>query len=208
MEVVLLGAGGHAKVVASVARRAGFVVAGFLDDMRPLGASFQGGQVLGPLKDIDKQPEHRWFFVALGDNATRQRLFEALEAGGRRLATLVDPHADVAEDVQLGAGTVVMPGAVVLPGAVVGKNCILNTSCCVGEACCISDHVHLCPGTCLEAEVSVAEGAMLGTGVIVLQGCRVGSRSVVGAGSLVDCDLGSDVLAYGRPLQVRPRQTL
>lgn len=202
---MLLGAGGHAKVVASVARRAGYVIAGFLDDGRPPGSAFQGAQVLGPLNSIEEQREHALFFVALGDNATRQRLFESLASLGRQLATLVDPHAHVAEDVQLGKGTVVMPGAVLLRGAIVGDNCILNTSCSLGEGCHVADHVHLCPGTCLEAGVSVGEGSMLGTGAIVLPGCSIGPRSVVGAGSLVEHNLGEAVLAYGRPLQVRSR---
>lgn len=201
MELVLLGAGGHAKVVAGIARRCGYTVAGFLDDGRPEGSLFQGARVLGPISQAALRTEA--LFVAVGDNAARQRLFQSLET--REFVTLIDPHAVVPGDLQIGRGSVVMPGAVVLAGTTIGSNCILNTSCSVGICCNIADHAHLCPGTCLEQGAAVGEGTMLGTGSIVLRGVRVGERCVVGAGAILDADLAPGLLAYGRPLQSKAR---
>lgn len=199
---MLLGAGGHAKVVAAIARRAGWTLRGVLDDGRPPGTDFLGVPVLGPAAAAVDQPPDVALFVAIGDNATRARLFDGLRRAGRHLPALVDPDAELG-GCEPGPGTVVMAGALVLAGTELGANCILNTRCLVGPECRLEDHVHLCPGTCLESQVWIGVRTMVGTGSVILAGCRVGADCKIGAGSLVDRDLAEGQLGYGRPLRVR-----
>jgi sugar O-acyltransferase (sialic acid O-acetyltransferase NeuD family) len=198
MKVALIGAGGHGKVVCRVAQRAGFEVVGFFDDFAQ--GAVLGLPVLGPLQA--GQPD--WlYFVSLGDNQKRRRIFEQLLDWRLPLATLIDPSAVLDESVKVGEGTVIMAGVVVNVDTRIGRNCILNTSCSVDHDGIIEDHVHLCPGSHLAGTVRIGQGAMLGTGCCVIPGRQIGAGTVVGAGAAVVRDLPEGVVAKGVPARVR-----
>lgn len=198
MKVALIGAGGHGKVVCRVAQRAGFEVVGFFDDFAQ--GVVLGLPVLGPLRP----GESNWrYFVSLGDNQKRRRIFEQLLEWNLPLATLIDPSAVLDESVTVGEGTVIMAGVVVNVDTRIGRNCILNTACSVDHDGVIEDHAHLCPGSHLAGTVRIGQGAMLGTGCCVIPGRQVGAGTVVGAGAAVIRDLPEGVVATGVPARVR-----
>lgn len=199
MRLALIGSGGHAKVVCSIARRLGWQVHGYFDDFRPAGTLVLGLPVLGKVAEVQQLPSQCWIFVAIGDNARRRELFELCKTWKRSMATLVDPSAQLDETVTVGDGTVIMPGVVVNVDSQIGSNCILNTSCSVDHDGQIASHAHLCPGVHLAGTVSVGEGCMLGTGTSVIPGIKIGARTVVGAGAVVVRDLGADQLVVGVP---------
>lgn len=188
--VVIVGAGGHGRVVADILLAAGRTVAGFLDD-RVVGP-VSGLPVLGPFaRALDPGfGRGRALIVALGDTARRVDLSQAILRSGGALATAIHPFAILAGGAQVGVGSSVSAAAVIGTGAVVGRFCIVNTAAVVDHDCALGDGVFLGPGVRLCGGVSVGAGAFIGAGAIVLPGVRIAADARVRAGALVDVDFG------------------
>lgn len=188
--VVIVGAGGHGRVVADIFLAAGRAVAGFLDD-RVVGP-VSGLPVLGPFaRALDPGfGRGRALIVALGDTTRRVDLSQAVLRAGAGLATAIHPFAILAGGTQIGAGSTVAAAAVIGTGATVGRFCIVNTAAVVDHDCALGDGVFLGPGVRLCGGVVVGAGAFIGAGAIVLPGVRIAAEARVRAGALVDVDFG------------------
>lgn len=199
-ELILLGAGGHAKVVIAAAQsRNAKVVAIYDDNPEKWGKLALGVPILGPLGELERGHALP-AILALGDNRTRQ----AFAARFHRLAweTLVDASAVVHPSARLGEGTVVFAGAVIHPDAELGRHCIVNTAATVDHDCRTGDYVHLAPGVHLAGAVELGEGAFMGVASSAIPRVRIGAWSTVAAGGVVVKDLPSDVLAMGVPARI------
>lgn len=205
--VIILGAGGHAQVVADILLRAYEAGAncepiGFLDDDPSLvGVMILGLPVLGLIAELDKFT-HDAIIIAIGDNRTRSHIFEVMQMRGEQILNAVHPTAVLAPDIHLGKGIVICAGVVVNTGTVIGDNVILNTGCTVDHHNRIGDHVHIAPGVHLGGNVTIGEGTLVGIGAIVLPGRTIGVWSVIGAGSVVTKDIPDHVTAVGVPARV------
>lgn len=198
-DILLVGAGGHARVVADVIRITGqYRVYGFLDGVNPErhGQTYEGARILGGdelLAGLRESVEYA--VVAIGENDARVRLGSELLRYGYQLPTLVHPSAVVAAGIKLGAGTVVCAGVVINPAAEIGAHVIINTAASVDHDCRIGDGVHVGPGAHLGGHVIVGAHTLIGVGVAVKPHTRIGERAVIGVGSAVvgDVDAGSTV---------------
>lgn len=205
--VLILGAGGHAQVVADLLQQAAacgddLQPIGFLDDAPGLiGSEVQGLPVLGALNDLPRVP-HDAVIVAVGDNAARRRVFIALQAAGESFAIARHPRSIIAPGAVIGPGAMICAGAIVNPASVIGANTILNTGCTVDHHNQIGDHVHIAPGAHLGGEVWVGEGALVGIGATVSPRCRVGAWAVVGAGAAVIREVQADTTVVGVPARL------
>lgn len=209
--VLILGAGGHAWVIADILFRmqqAGqdVVPVGYLDDnIQLVGQSMLGLSVMGVLSSLHDQA-HDAVVIAIGHNRTRQRLFSDLQERGERFVVARHPRSIVAPDVRIGTGTMICAGAIVNPGSVVGDNVILNTGCTVDHHNLIGDHVHIAPGVHLGGEVAIGEGTLVGIGSTVIPQHTIGAWSVIGAGSLVSKNIPDWSTAVGVPARVIHKQ--
>jgi UDP-perosamine 4-acetyltransferase len=195
--VIVLGAGGHAKVVVGTLHACGFTVETVLDDdPARLGASLLGVTVSGQTDRLE--PGHgQLAVIAVGDNRRRSSL--AARFAGVEWVTAVHPSAVVHPSVQLGPGTVVFAGAVVQPDTQVGQHAIINTAASVDHDCTLGDFVHAAPGTRLAGDVRVGHGTLLGIGCAVKPGVRIGQWATIGAGSAVIRDVGDGWTVAGVP---------
>jgi UDP-N-acetylbacillosamine N-acetyltransferase len=205
--LVLYGAGGHARVVADIARLGGqYVVTGFLDDINRdrLGTPLEQPPILGGFGHLEalRAQGVRHIFIAIGDCGQRLRLAEMVSRAGFESPTLVHPRAVVASDVRIGGGTVVVAGGIVNPGARLGAHVIVNTAASVDHDCVVADGVHIACGARLAGGVQVGRGAWIGLGALIREHVRVGAGSVVGAGAVVLDDVPEGVVAYGCPAKV------
>ena len=193
MTIHLIGAGGHATVVADLARRAGADRVVLWSDDEPDLGRFPPGTTHSPLSELDASVEVVLAFGGLEDRArTRERFAAAPQA-------LVDPTATVGTGVRLGTGTVVMARAVLNANARVGDDGILNTGCVIEHDSVLGDNVHISPGAVLTGGVQVGTGAHVGAGAVVLPGVSVGRGAVVGAGAVATRDVPAGATVMGNP---------
>lgn len=188
--LAVIGAGGHAKVVAEAAVAAGFTIAGFIDGGKAAGSPVLEWQVLGDdsLLGDDFVARHA-FAIGIGDQAIRWRLGKALAARGAVLPPIVHPRSVISPSAAIGAGTVVCGGVVVNAAARIGRFCILNTACSIDHDSILEDNVQICPGARLAGNVSCGENAFVGTGSIVVPDRSIGANAYIGAGITVASDV-------------------
>lgn len=195
--LVILGAGGHGKVVADIASRAGYADIAFLDD-DPLYEKVLGYPVLGPI-DMSSELDSTVFHVAIGNASTRKKVQEEIIARGGRVASLIHPNAVIADSVKIGEGTAVMAGAVINPGAVIGNGCIINTCSSVDHDCVIGSYVHVAVGAHVAGAAMVGDSTWIGAGSIVSNNISIGPNCTVGAGAAVVRNIEVPGIYVGTP---------
>jgi acetyltransferase EpsM len=212
VRIAIIGAGGHGTVVADILlrmREAGADVEpiAFVDDHpAPNAPPILSLPVLrGGLADLAKLACDA-ALVAIGHNATRQRICELLRQSGFKLAVARHPSSVIAPDAVVETGAVICAGAVINPGSRIGVGAIINTQASVDHHNWIGDYVHIAPGVHLGGDVRVGNGSLVGIGATVGPQCRIGRGVVVGAGAVVVSNLPDDVVATGLP--ARPRTSI
>ncbi|MEG2396911.1 MAG: acetyltransferase [Oscillospiraceae bacterium] len=179
----MIGASGHAKVIADIAMKSNRTIFGFLDDNV---SEVLGIKVLGSLSDVAKYKDDYDFVIAIGSNEFRYN-FDCKNK--LTYATLVHPSAQIGVDVKIGEGTVVMANAVINPSARIGRHCIINTSAIVEHDNKIGNFVHLSPNTALSGTVEIGERTHIGVGTIVKNNIAICGGCIVGAGCVVVKDI-------------------
>ena len=198
--LLIIGAGGHGKVVAETAEAIGsWELMQFADNEY---ASLNG-TLRWPVANPDDaqalRGEYAAAVVAVGHAETRLRLLEEFEAAGFALPALSHPAAWVSPSASLAAGAVVFAGAVIQADAQLGRGVIVNTSASVDHDCELCNGVHVCPGAHLAGNVVVGEGSWLGIGCAIKQGVHIGRGVTVGAGAVVLNDVADGLTVAGCP---------
>ena len=192
--MIIIGAGGHAKVVMDIALSCDVKVKGFLDDNTK---QFQNIDYLGTIDCIEDL--HEPLVIAIGDNVVRKLI--SLRAKSLTKA-LIHPSAIIGSNVLVGNGTVIMPSVSVNASVNIGINVIVNTSASIDHDCILKDYAHISPNATLCGGVQVGEGVHIGAGATVIPGIKIGDWSVIGAGSVVTKDIPANCTAVGHPARV------
>ncbi|HMC57128.1 MAG TPA: acetyltransferase [Gemmatimonadaceae bacterium] len=206
--ILVFGAGGHGKVVADLARAAGFRVLGFVDrNPDKVGQVIVGGggTVLYSDSTLDSAFIERGTLdgarvavaLGIGDNAARMTYADRLLRCD--MPPLVHPRAAFSPESSLGAGAVVFANAVVNPGTQIGRACVINSGAIVEHDNVIGDGAHISPGAVLNGGVRVGTLTWIGAQAVVLPGVTIGERAVVGAGAVVLRDVADGVTVVGNP---------
>jgi UDP-perosamine 4-acetyltransferase len=206
MQVVIIGAGGHGKVVLDILRAQGkYEPIGFIDaDTRLTGTKISGLPVLGPTNILPKlrQQKITHAIIAIGDNQTRRRYAAAVEGEGFELASAIHPTAFVSQTARLGKNVVICPNASVITEARISDMVIINTGAIIEHECEIAEAVHVAPGACLAGRVRVGACAFIGIGAQVIQCLAIGEGATVGAGAVVLADVADSATVVGVPARV------
>ncbi|WP_088328872.1 acetyltransferase [Lacimicrobium sp. SS2-24] len=203
MRLVILGAGGHGKVVAECASLSqAYTEILFLDDACNHMEDYPW-PVVNKLSSFGQyQTQQTQFFVAMGNNQLRADWQKSLIENGGRLTTLVHPSAIISVHSTLGAGTLISAGAIVNPFTSIGNGCIVNTGAIIEHDCTVNDFVHVAPGSVVAGNVRLGEGSFLGAGTKIIPGISLGAWSQTGAGATVTRDIAANNLAVGVPAVV------
>lgn len=167
--VILIGAGGHAKSLIEVIEDQGiYKIEGLLDDNLPLGLMVSDYPVIGALRDIDEyKTRQRGFIIAIGNLAIREKIFASLVLWRQNIPNIVSPKAIVSYRSRLGIGSQIMAGAYIGPDVKIGKNSIINTKAIIEHDCEIGDNTHICPGVTVIGGQVVYDRIMVGAGAVV-----------------------------------------
>ena len=193
-KLTIIGASGHGKVVADIARLNGYESVVFLDDNKD-GSECAGYPVIGdtttePVGDV---------FVAIGNADIRRKVMERFSEHYQPV--LIHPNAVVAKGVEIGAGSVVMAGAVINPEARLGRGCIVNTASSIDHDCVLGDFVHVAVGAHVCGTVTVGDSVWIGAGATVINNVSICSNCMIGTGSVVIKDVSLSGTYVGCPAQ-------
>jgi sugar O-acyltransferase (sialic acid O-acetyltransferase NeuD family) len=201
--IVVIGGGGHAKVLISVLKKSGWSVAGYTD--RADAGQILGSRWLGTdevLPGLLAEDPDCAALVGIGKTdagSLRTEVQRELDRLGFRVPAVSSPDAVVNEEVLLGDGTVVLDGACVNSGVVVGPLGILNTNSTVEHDCRLGENVHVAPGATLSGGVTVGDHTMVGAGATVIHGVTICAGCLVGAGAVVVEDITEPGVYTGVP---------
>ena len=197
--IIIIGASGHGKVVADIAKLVGYVDIVFLDSNSEI-KECAGYPVIGSdsrLKELEGD-----VFVAVGDGSVRKEIMES--NSDRAYPILVHPNAVIAEGVTIGDGTVIMAGTVINPEARIGKGCIVNTSSSIDHDCVVGDYSHVSVGSHLCGTVEVGENCWIGAGATIINNITICDDCFIGAGTVITqsiIDSGTYVGVPGRKIR-------
>lgn len=198
--LAILGAGGHAKVVADAALLQGCASVVFFDDRWPQLDVIGPWCVNGALAALlTYSPSVDAAVVAIGDNEIRLTKQRSLMEAGLSLFTVIHPRAVISPLAEIGEGTVIFAGAVVNAFARLGLGCIVNTGATVDHDCELGDGVHVSPGSHLGGGVRIGRGSSVGIGASVKPGVSIGAAVFVGAGAAVVGDVADGLTVVGVP---------
>lgn len=187
-DVVIIGAGGHAKVIADIVIKSGDKLLGFLDDSKE-GSVIGGYSVIGKTCDAEKFFGAE-FIIAIGSNEVRRKIAESLCL---KWYTAVHPNACIGTEVEIGAGSCVMANAVINSAATVGNHSIINTGAIIEHDCRLDDYVHVSPNATLCGTVTVGALSHIGASATVKNNINVCANVTVGVGTAVV----KDITEYG-----------
>ncbi len=193
-KLVIIGASGHGKVVADIAKKTGYHEIVFLDDNENIHEC-GGYPVVGRSHEVETINAD--VIVGIGNASIRKKIQKSIPE--RKMATLIHPSAVVAEDVIIGVGTVIMAGTVINPGARIGKGCIINTCASIDHDCNVGDYVHTAVGSHLCGTVSVGDETWIGAGATVSNNISICSKCMIGAGAVVIKDAKESGIYIGVP---------
>lgn len=200
--LIILGAGGHARVLLGALAAAGVRPAGCLAPELSAGWPAE----VPRLGDDDHLLALDPVAVELingvggvGSTALRRAVFERAKAKGFAFSQVLHPSAVVTPDCLIGEGAQIMAGAIVQTGALLGDNTLINTGAVVDHDCRIGAHCHVAPGATLSGGVELGIGTHVGTGACIIQGVRLGEGVVVGAGAVVIRDVADGQTVVGNP---------
>lgn len=197
--IVIIGASGHGKVVADIAKLNDYEEIVFLDD--DVSKTVCGRYaVVGTASDIDDYQDYD-FIVAIGNNLIRKKMIEILEDKKVNIVTLIHPTSVIADDVVIDKGCVVSANCVINAASIIKKGCIINTSSSIDHDCIIEDYVHVSPGVHVAGSVHIGKCCWLGIGTSVINNVSIVANSVIGAGSTVINDVNESGTYVGSPIR-------
>ena len=201
-DLVLIGAGGHARSCIDVIEQDGkFRIAGLVGVGEEVDSRILNYEVMSTDAGLDElAARFQYALITLGQinsPVERMRLFDLSVKAGFVFPTIIAPSAYVSPHATIGEGTIIMHGAIINPGVVVGRNCIINSRALIEHGSQVADHCHVSTGAILNGNTSLGIGSFIGSGATIKEGVSIGARSLVGMGLSVRHDLSENCLFLG-----------
>ena len=190
-DIVILGASGHAHVIADIIKAEGNRVVAFLDDDQ------NQSDCAGPISDYSKY-QNCEFVIGIGNADVREKLSQL----NLKWHTTIHPSAIISDSAYVGEGTMVMPNAVINARSVVGKHCIINTGAIVEHDNSIGDYSHISVGAKLGGAVSIGEKCWIGIGSTIKNNLSICNSTFIGAGAVVIKDIVHKGTYIGIPAKI------
>lgn len=211
MKCVIIGAGGHSKVIIDSIKDSDYEIIGLTDNALEYGTNILGCKVIGKddaleqlhLEGVDNA------FMGIGHVGypdIRNKVFHKVEQMGYRFPALINKSSYIGANIDIGDGTYVGANAVINAESKIGELCIINTSSVIEHEACIENGVHIAPNATVLGGAYVGENTFVGAGSVILQGVKIGKNCIIGAGSVVLGDIADGCVAVGVPAKIIKRR--
>lgn len=194
-KVIIIGAGGHAKVIADIVRKNNDIVVGFLDDAYDEKTEFYDSLIYGKISNYKEYADCE-FIIAIGNNPIREKISKKMCC---EWYTAIHPSAQISDSVKIGKGSCVMANAVINADTTIGSHAIINTGAIIEHDCKVGDFTHISPRATVCGLVSVGRGAWLGAGSVIKNVLNICENAIVGAGGVVISDITEKGIYVGVP---------
>lgn len=203
-EIIIIGAGGHAKVIIDIIHQRqkkindNLSIKGILDDnfSENEKKDLFGIPIIGKVNKVLELSSKFYYIIAIGNNNVRKKIYENYKE--IKYITLIHPKAIIGENVNIGFGTVLMAGSIVNSYTKIGKHCIVNTGSIIEHDNVIEDYVHISPNATLCGNVLVKTETWIGAGATVIQGVQIGEKSIIGANVVVLKEILNNCIYIGK----------
>ncbi len=202
--VIIIGSGGHAKVLIAALLILRREIIGVLEADRDKHGGFLSKiPIIGDDESVKNYKPKEIELVngigSVGLPYKRMEIYQKFKKMGYRFAGVVHPSSIVMGDVQLDEGVQIMAGAIIQPGCRIGDNVIINTGAILDHDCIIGEHTHIAPGAVLSGSVHIGAASHVGTSATIIQGIKIGKNALIGAGSVVINNISTGSKAVGVP---------
>lgn len=202
--LIIVGAGGHAKVIIDIARLQGFETLFATDvDTSLHGSSIMGVRIVGDDNHLSAYAPSDIYLAngvgAIASTRQRQAAYDKFTAQGYEFLSLIHPSAVIADTAILNEGVQCMAGTIIQPEVQLGKNSVINTRASIDHDSEIGAHSFIGPGVITGGSVKIQDGVFIGTGAIILPSITICDRAIVGAGATVIRNLRTGEKVAGNP---------
>jgi sugar O-acyltransferase (sialic acid O-acetyltransferase NeuD family) len=201
MNILIIGAGGHARVIAEIVSLLGHDLVGFLDDNPELkGKTLAGSTVLDSIEMFEAYSFDQ-LIIGIGNNRLRYKLrtTEFKTVNNEQWFTAIHPMSIISRSAKIGFGTVIMAGTIINCDAIIENHSIINTGSTIDHDCAIADYSHIAPGVNLAGGVKIGTGTLMGIAACAIPYAKVGAWATVGAGATVVSDVNDYLTVVGTP---------
>ena len=199
--MILIGYSGHSYVVHGIFDALGKKITGYFDNeektINPYKLKYLGKETSEEAFAVLKKDD---FFIAIGDNAIRQKIYENFAARGCMPVNAIHPSAAIDPSSNLAKyGIMISSNVSINALSKIGNAVICNTGSIIEHECEVGDFVHIGPGTVLCGNVTVGKGTFIGANAVVRQGVQIGTNCIIGAGAVVIKDIPDNTTVIGNP---------
>jgi len=208
LNIIVIGSSGHAKaVIDCIEKENKYEIIGLLDRFKEVGSSSFGYKIIGKEEDLQnliKMHKIEGGIIAIGDNFIRYTVYHKIsqDIPSFNFIKVIHPSAQIARNVLVGKGTVIMANTTISSEAAVGDFCIINNNSSLDHDSKMLDYSSLAPGSTVGGNVKIGMFTAVSLGAKVIHGITIGEHSIIGAGATVTKDIPKYVVAYGSPAKV------
>lgn len=201
-KLIIIGSGGHSRVVIDCAKLNNYDIAGIIDlnFQNPDQLEFIGSiPVIGNIGELEKfDSSSIKVFIAIGDNNLRKETYNILKAKGYIIPTLIHPSANISRlNTKIGSGSLINVGAIINSFSEIGDGCIINSGAIIEHENLIGDFTHVAPGSKIAGRCKIGNQTFIGLGSNIVESISIGNSVTVGAGSVITKDISNNQKIVG-----------
>jgi len=193
VEIILIGAGGHAASCIDVIEQEDkFKIAGLIGKREEVGRKVCGYNIIGvdnDLPDLFKQYKSAHISIGQINTDIRNNIYSQIKKIGFSIPSIISPNAYVSVHADIGNGNIIMHGVIINAGAKIGNNCIINTKALIEHDVQIEDGCHISTNSILNGNVKIGTGTFIGSSVCIKNNISIGKNCIIGMGLSVRRDV-------------------